>query len=88
LAKNVLVCCDGTGNEFGVRNTNVVRLFQIIEKNTDAQVAYYDPGVGAFGAELLGLATGYGITRNIFEWKTRRSTTSTGSVAAAWKTCD
>ncbi|MGH9842262.1 MAG: DUF2235 domain-containing protein [Blastocatellia bacterium] len=65
MAKNVVVCCDGTGNEFGVHNTNVVRLFQIMEKNTDAQVAYYDPGVGTFGAELLGLATGYGITRNI-----------------------
>ena len=55
MAKNVVVCCDGTGNEFGVRNTNVAPLFQIIEKNTDAQVAYYDPGGGTFGAELLGL---------------------------------
>lgn len=66
--KNVVVCCDGTGNQFGTHNTNVIRLFQVIEKNTDTQMAYYDPGVGTFGSRyqaLIGLATGYGITRNI-----------------------
>ncbi len=77
MSKNIVICCDGTGNEYGDKNTNVVKLFQIIEKNPDKQIAYYDPGVGTFSArgvftkplkflsKLMGLAFGYGITRNI-----------------------
>lgn len=65
MGKRIVVCCDGTGNEFSSSNTNVVNLFQIIEKNPTDQVAYYDPGVGTFGPELVSLTTGYGITGNI-----------------------
>ena len=65
MPKNIVVCCDGTGNEFSQNNTNVVRLFEVIKKHPDEQVAYYDPGVGTFGMEMIGLITGYGITQNI-----------------------
>ena len=50
MPKNIVVCCDGTGNEYGDRNTNVVKLFQIIKKDPNKQIAYYDPGVGTFSA--------------------------------------
>lgn len=26
MAKNIVVCCDGTGNEFGMEKSNVVKL--------------------------------------------------------------
>ena len=44
MPRNIIVCCDGTNNEFGPENTNVVRLVEILER--DAQLVYYDPGVG------------------------------------------
>ena len=25
--KNIVICCDGTGNEYGPNNTNVVKLY-------------------------------------------------------------
>jgi hypothetical protein len=28
MARNIVICCDGTDNEFGYENTNVVRLIQ------------------------------------------------------------
>jgi len=77
MSKNIIICCDGTGNEYGNKNTNVVKLFDIIEKIPGKQIAYYDPGVGTLSApgvftipmkfisKLSGLAFGYGITRNI-----------------------
>jgi uncharacterized protein (DUF2235 family) len=77
VSKNIIICCDGTGNEYGENNTNVVKMFDIIEKIPDKQIAYYDPGVGTFSApgaltktkkfitNLFGLAFGYGITQNI-----------------------
>ena len=43
--KNIIICCDGTGNEYGRNNTNVVETYTIVEKD-QTQIAYYDPGVG------------------------------------------
>jgi uncharacterized protein (DUF2235 family) len=79
MLKNIVVCCDGTGNEFreSRRNTNVVKLFEVIVKTPTRQIAYYDPGVGTMSLPgfvtwagkwtsiVMGLAFGYGITRNI-----------------------
>ncbi|MCY3796052.1 MAG: DUF2235 domain-containing protein, partial [Gammaproteobacteria bacterium] len=48
--KNIVICCDGTGNEFGRNNTNVVLTYMLAEKD-EQQVAYYDPGVGTGGWE-------------------------------------
>ncbi len=69
-----MVCYDGTSKEYGRDNTNVVKTFEAILRN-DAQVAFYDPGVGTFSflgrilgrriGILLGLAFGYGIRENI-----------------------
>ena len=72
--KNIVVCCDGTGNEFGRNNTNVVLTYMLAEKD-ERQVVYYDPGVGTGGWEYEeesgGLrakgdqATGHGLQRNV-----------------------
>ena len=77
--RNLVVCCDGTSNEFGDVNTNVVRLFQALIQDPLTQLAYYDPGVGTLpepglrtriGQKLSlwgGLAFGWGLTRNVEE---------------------
>ncbi|MGD2093322.1 MAG: DUF2235 domain-containing protein [Candidatus Aminicenantes bacterium] len=77
MSKNIVVCCDGTGNEYNSNNTNVVKLYHIIKKDPQSQIAYYDPGVGTFSSaaaftktakfitKLWGLAFAYGITNNI-----------------------
>src|SRR4051794_35198298 len=75
--KNIVLCCDGTSNQFSEHNTNVVRLYQTLVKDPARQVAYYHPGLGtmeAVGAltsfarkftKLLGLAIGYGLEDDI-----------------------
>ena len=72
--KNIVVCCDGTANEFGDINTNVVHTYELAIKNK-GQIAFYDPGVGTGGWEYdentLGLksladqATGHGLQKNV-----------------------
>ena len=69
--KNIIICCDGTGNEYGVNKTNVVRTCEIAENN-DSQLVYYDPGVGTGGLEYaeskqdtLDQATGGGLQKNV-----------------------
>lgn len=78
MPKNIVLCLDGTANEYGDHHTNVLRLFSIIEKN-DLQQTYYDPGVGTLSAPTMwssigkkisksaGLAFGAGLVRNISE---------------------
>jgi uncharacterized protein (DUF2235 family) len=50
MAKNIVICCDGTGNEYGDRNSNVVNLYRALVLNDARQVAYYHPGVGTEGS--------------------------------------
>jgi hypothetical protein len=80
MSRNLVVCCDGTGNIWGNnQDTNVVKLVRLLVKN-DQQLLYYDPGVGTsdtypaigwgnrFRArtnQLLGLAIGGGVYENI-----------------------
>jgi uncharacterized protein (DUF2235 family) len=75
--KNIVVCCDGTANEFKRDRTNVVKLFYALQKDPSVQACYYHPGVGtmaapgfvtkagALTAEVAGLAFGYGLTDDI-----------------------
>ena len=77
MAKNVVVCCDGTANEFTRNRTNVVKLFWTLVKDPLAQACYYHPGLGTmappgfvtkFGAkmaEIAGLAFGYGLQDDV-----------------------
>lgn len=72
--KNIVVCCDGTGNEYGTNNTNVVETYSVVKK-TSTQSVYYDPGVGTGGweySESTGdlrakhdQATGEGLQKNV-----------------------
>ena len=51
MGKNIVICLDGTGNQLKARgNTNVVRLYEMLDLDEAEQIAYYDPGVGTFSA--------------------------------------
>lgn len=75
--RNLVLCCDGTSNEYGDKNTNVMKLFSMLERDQAKQLCFYDPGVGTLSAPAvftkaakvvtkgLGLAFGLGITQNI-----------------------
>ncbi|HKV06287.1 MAG TPA: DUF2235 domain-containing protein [Candidatus Acidoferrales bacterium] len=77
MAKNIVICCDGTGDEFGDRNSNVVKLYGTLIIDGKTQLGYYHPGVGTMGAPtahnrlsrawsvLTGLAFGAGLLPNV-----------------------
>lgn len=79
MAKNIVICCDGTSNQYGPEKTNVLRLYSVIKRDVSAQATFYDPGVGTFSAQpmltefgtrvqrLLGLAFGRGLTKNCLD---------------------
>ncbi len=75
--KHIVICCDGTGNEYGDANSNVITLYQALDRNACPVAAYYHPGVGTIGdknaltaagktwTKVRGLAFGYGLSENI-----------------------
>jgi uncharacterized protein (DUF2235 family) len=77
VPKNIVICCDGTGNDFGDHNSNVVKLCGTLIVDARQQVAYYHPGVGTMGAPtarnrvgkawsvVMGLAFGVGLLANV-----------------------
>ncbi len=77
MGKNIVLCFDGTGQQYGSANSNVVKLFQTLLHNSDEQLSFYDPGVGTFSVRdplftwqdvlgrALGLMIGWGLFRNI-----------------------
>jgi len=77
MPKNIVICCDGTGNEYGKNHTNVLRLYTSLIHDRTRQIAFYDPGVGTFsirpmvtkpGLALqkgIGLAFGVGLRENV-----------------------
>ena len=75
-ARNIVICCDGTGNEISENISNVLKLYRCLrktEKTEPRQLVFYDPGVGTLARPdpwqklkqdfiaILGLATGYGL---------------------------
>jgi uncharacterized protein (DUF2235 family) len=68
MGKNIVVFSDGTGQKGGVgSNTNVYKLFNMVEDRTDRQIAYYDPGLGTDWRKITGMINGRGISKNILD---------------------
>jgi uncharacterized protein (DUF2235 family) len=72
MPKNIVICCDGTGNEINTTLSNVLKLYRVLVRD-EGQRVYYHPGVGTIGLQstwrrlkqetygVLGLATGAGL---------------------------
>ena len=78
--KNIVICCDGTGNEISENISNVLKLYRCLRKTGKTephQIVFYDPGVGTLArpdpwhrlkqdfVAILGLATGYGLDDHV-----------------------
>lgn len=76
--RNIVICCDGTGNQVSGNISNVLKLFRIARKDARQRI-FYDPGVGTIGNEnawrrfsqdaraIFDLATGAGLDDNIID---------------------
>ncbi|MFP6584683.1 MAG: DUF2235 domain-containing protein [Candidatus Hydrogenedentota bacterium] len=68
MPKNIVVFSDGTGQEGGTgNNTNVYKLFNMLEDRSARQVTFYDRGLGTGFRKITGNAGGMGISTNIRE---------------------
>ncbi|SDF97348.1 DUF2235 domain-containing protein [Alloyangia pacifica] len=78
MPKNIVICCDGTGNEIKENLSNVLKLYRCLKRDEE-QLVFYDPGIGTLSSSdawarfkqrakvIFGLATGWGLDQNIRE---------------------
>src|SRR5690242_3527594 len=76
MSKNIILCCDGTNNQFDGDHTLVIRMHKIA-RYSSTQVTFYHPGVGTMPESWLrtqigkrwsliaGLAFGRGFIPNL-----------------------
>lgn len=68
MGKNIVVFSDGTGQKGGVKiNTNIYKLFNMVEDRTPDQVVFYDPGLGTNWQKISGNLFGQGFSKNILD---------------------
>jgi len=68
MPKNIVIFSDGTGQEGGKgHNSNIYKLFNVIEDRTKNQISFYDRGLGTGWRKLSGNIAGAGISKNILE---------------------
>jgi uncharacterized protein (DUF2235 family) len=77
MARNLVICCDGTANEFSTDRTNVLKLAFAADKDQESQLVYYHPGIGTMApaglftaigqwtARMAGKAFGYGLKSDL-----------------------
>ncbi|TFK18430.1 WD40 repeat-like protein [Coprinopsis marcescibilis] len=47
--RNLILCIDGTANQFGDQNTNVIELYNLLLKGSDdRQLTWYNSGIGTY----------------------------------------
>ncbi|KAI0041755.1 hypothetical protein FA95DRAFT_653024 [Auriscalpium vulgare] len=59
--RTLVLCFDGTSNEYGTKNTNVVKFYSLLKKDrAEDQLCYYQAGVGTYFKP--------GAVKPIFRW--------------------
>lgn len=68
MSKNIVVLSDGTGQEGGKgHDTNVYKLFRMLEDRTERQIVFYDEGLGTDWHKFTGNAFGAGFSKNLLQ---------------------
>jgi uncharacterized protein (DUF2235 family) len=71
MNKRIVICLDGTNNQYDANNTNVVKLYGMLDRTDADQLAYYQPGIGTMAPAGIW-------------WKFQRWFTTRLDLAIAW----
>src|SRR5262249_15355653 len=71
MPRRIVLCLDGTSNKYAAANTNVVKLYAMLDRARNDQLAYYQPGIGT--------STPPGVWGRIKRWMVKRL-----DLAIAW----
>ena len=68
MSKNIVVLSDGTGQEGGKgHDTNIYKLFRMLEDRTEDQIVFYDRGIGTDWRKITGNIAGAGFNQNVLQ---------------------
>ncbi|KAG2009707.1 hypothetical protein CC2G_012608 [Coprinopsis cinerea AmutBmut pab1-1] len=58
--RTLVLCFDGTSDQYDADNSNVVKFFELLSKDPNHQLCYYDPGIGTWFHP--------GVVSPLFDW--------------------
>jgi uncharacterized protein (DUF2235 family) len=79
MAQQLVICLDGTNNQVNADETNILRIYRMLNPDPTIVRSFYAAGVGTFGlrealfewqkvpAKVMGLAFGWGLRRSVEE---------------------
>jgi len=68
MPKNIVVLSDGTGQDGGKgHDSNIYKLYRMLEDRTENQIVYYDQGLGTDWRRISGNAFGVGFSKNLVQ---------------------
>jgi len=41
MGRRIIICLDGTNNRYAAANTNVVKMYAMLDRASNEQIAYY-----------------------------------------------
>jgi uncharacterized protein (DUF2235 family) len=57
--RTLVLCFDGTGNEFDTKNSNVIRFYSMLKKDSwNDQRVYYQSGIGTYNTSSITILSG------------------------------
>jgi uncharacterized protein (DUF2235 family) len=69
MSRHIALCFDGTNDKYAAHgNTNVLKLYQMLDRDETRQLLYYQPGIGTMAP------------RNVVPWQA----TNTVDQKGAW----
>ncbi|TFY67871.1 hypothetical protein EVJ58_g1350 [Rhodofomes roseus] len=63
MTRTLVMCFDGTADQYNGKNTNVVKLYSLLKKEHPEQLCYYQPGIGTY--------LNPGVVSPVFSWGAR-----------------
>ncbi|KAF1941421.1 hypothetical protein EJ02DRAFT_377914, partial [Clathrospora elynae] len=79
--KNFILCFDGTGNKFSGTDadSNILKLYRMLDRNGDDQFHYYQPGIGTYVTKANGSMSRTSRIEKFNSWYTKAKDMAVGT---------
>jgi uncharacterized protein (DUF2235 family) len=94
IRKQFVLCFDGTGNKFSGTDadSNILKIYRMLDRNGDDQFHYYQPGIGTYIAQANSSMSRKGRIDRFKHWYAKAKDSAIGTsfdlhVMAGYQVC-
>jgi uncharacterized protein (DUF2235 family) len=81
VRKQFVLCFDGTGNKFSGTDadSNILKIYRMLDRNGDDQFHYYQPGIGTYVAQANSSMSNTGRIDRVKHWYAKAKDSAIGT---------